>query len=168
MWIKVLLRREGFFAILTFDWPVWWFYRLWQHTCELTDVKLLSFPVWIDLLIPQSKKRTIHVYFPPSIRGWRDPRSLICLFWTCGLALSSHICTYLDNASVRIGEILESEMELNNSHDKYSAAVKNQVGRVPKEYRGSFISSWMILENLKQNALKVGSMQGKEKVSKSL
>ena len=99
------------------------------------------FPVWIDLLIPQSKKRTIHVYFPPSIRGWRDPRSLICLFWTCGLALSSHICTYLDNASVRIGEILESEMELNNSHGKYSAAVKNQVGRVPKEYRGSFISS---------------------------
>lgn len=44
---------------------------------------------------------------------------------------------YLDNASVRIGEILACEMELNNSHDKYAVAVKNQdgnlIGHVPKE-----------------------------------
>lgn len=118
-----------------------WFYRLWQHTCELTDVKLLSFSCLNRSLDSTVKKAYDSCLLSPSIRGWRDPRSLICLFWTCGLALSSHICTYLDNASVRIGEILESEMELNNSHDKYSAAVKNQVGRVPKEYRGSFISS---------------------------
>ena len=44
---------------------------------------------------------------------------------------------YLDNASVRIGEILACEMELDNSHDKYAVAVKNKdgnlVGHVPKE-----------------------------------
>ena len=44
---------------------------------------------------------------------------------------------YLDDASVRIGEILACEMELDNSHDKYAVAVKNQggnlVGHVPKE-----------------------------------
>ena len=44
---------------------------------------------------------------------------------------------YLDDASVRIGEILACEMELNHSHDKYAVAVKNQdgnlVGHVPKE-----------------------------------
>ena len=44
---------------------------------------------------------------------------------------------YLDNASVRIGEILACKMELDNSHDKYAVAVKNQdgnlVGHVPKE-----------------------------------
>ena len=44
---------------------------------------------------------------------------------------------YLDDASVRIGEILACEMELDNSHDKYAVAVKNQdgnlVGDVPKE-----------------------------------
>lgn len=44
---------------------------------------------------------------------------------------------YLDNASVRIGEILTSEMELDNPHDKYAVAVKNQdgnlVGHGPKE-----------------------------------
>lgn len=44
---------------------------------------------------------------------------------------------YLDNASVRIGEILTSEMELDNPHDKYAVAVKSQdgnlVGHGPKE-----------------------------------
>ena len=44
---------------------------------------------------------------------------------------------YLDDASVRIGEILACEMQLDNSHDKYAVAVKNQdgnlVGHVPKE-----------------------------------
>ena len=44
---------------------------------------------------------------------------------------------YLDNASVRIGEILACKMGLDNSHDKYAVAVKNQdgnlVGHVPKE-----------------------------------
>ncbi|KAK3698428.1 hypothetical protein QZH41_007970 [Actinostola sp. cb2023] len=44
---------------------------------------------------------------------------------------------YLDNASVRIGEILTCEMEHDNPHDKYAVAVKNQdgnlVGHVPKE-----------------------------------
>ena len=35
---------------------------------------------------------------------------------------------YLDNASVRIGEILACEMELDNSHDKFAVAVKNQDG----------------------------------------
>ena len=44
---------------------------------------------------------------------------------------------YLDNASVRIVEIFACEMELDNSHDKYAVAVKNQdgnlVGHVPKE-----------------------------------
>ena len=44
---------------------------------------------------------------------------------------------YLDDASVRNGEILACEMELDNSHDKYAVAVKNQdgnlVGHVPKE-----------------------------------
>lgn len=44
---------------------------------------------------------------------------------------------YLDNVSVRIGEILACEMELNNSHDKYAVSVKNQdgnlIGHVPKE-----------------------------------
>ena len=44
---------------------------------------------------------------------------------------------YLDNASVRIGQILACEMELDNSHDKQPVAVKNQdgnlVGHVPKE-----------------------------------
>ena len=36
---------------------------------------------------------------------------------------------YLD-ASVRIGEILACEMELDNSHDKYAVAVKNQDGNL--------------------------------------
>ena len=44
---------------------------------------------------------------------------------------------YLDNASVRISEILACEMELDNSHYKYAVAIKNQdgnlVGHVPKE-----------------------------------
>ncbi|CAH3025552.1 unnamed protein product, partial [Porites evermanni] len=44
---------------------------------------------------------------------------------------------YLDNVSVQVGEILACEMELDNSHDKYAVAVKNQdgnlVGHVPKE-----------------------------------
>ena len=39
--------------------------------------------------------------------------------------------------AVRIGEILACEMELDNPHDKYAVAVKNQdgnlVGHVPKE-----------------------------------
>ena len=35
---------------------------------------------------------------------------------------------YLDNASVRIGEILACEMELANSHDRFAVAVKNQDG----------------------------------------
>ena len=35
---------------------------------------------------------------------------------------------YLDNASVRIGEILACEMELDNSHKKYAVAVKTQDG----------------------------------------
>ena len=32
---------------------------------------------------------------------------------------------YLDDASVRIGEILSCEMELDNSHDKCAMVVKN-------------------------------------------
>ena len=44
---------------------------------------------------------------------------------------------YLDDASVRIGEILACEMELDNSYDKCAVVVKNQdgnlVGHVPKE-----------------------------------
>ena len=72
---------------------------------------------------------------------------------------------YLDDASVRIGEILACEMELDNSHDKYAVAVKNMYQR---NYPGSFISFLMILENLRQNALEIGSMPEKEKELKSL
>lgn len=49
---------------------------------------------------------------------------------------------YLDNASVRIGEILACEMELDNSHDKYAVAVKNRdgnlLGHVRKELSRPF------------------------------
>ena len=44
---------------------------------------------------------------------------------------------YLYDTSVRIGEILTCELELDNPHDRYAVAVKNQdgnlVGHVPKE-----------------------------------
>ena len=44
---------------------------------------------------------------------------------------------YLHDTSVRIGEILTCELELDNLHDKYAVGVKNQegnlVGHVPKE-----------------------------------
>ena len=80
--------------------------------------------------------------------------------------------TYLDDASVRIGEILACKMELDNSHDKYAVAVKNQdenlLDMYQRNYPGSFISFLMILENLRQNALEIGSMQEKEKELKSL
>ena len=79
---------------------------------------------------------------------------------------------YLDDASVRIGEILACKMELDNSHDKYAVAVKNQdenlLDMYQRNYPGSFISFLMILENLRQNALEIGSMQEKEKELKSL
>ena len=63
---------------------------------------------------------------------------------------------YLDDASVRIGEILACEMELDNSHDKCAVVVKNQDGNLvgQRNYPGSFISFLMILENLRQNELK--------------
>ena len=79
---------------------------------------------------------------------------------------------YLDNASVRIGEILACEMELDNSHDKYAVAVENQdgnlVGHVPKELSRLFHKFLNDFENLRQNALEIASMQGKEKELKSL
>ena len=54
---------------------------------------------------------------------------------------------YLDNASVRSGEILACEMEVDNSQDKYDMTVKNQdenlVGHVPKAVsKGSITLKW--------------------------
>ena len=34
---------------------------------------------------------------------------------------------YLDNSSAQIGEILTCQTELNNPHNKYAVAVKNQM-----------------------------------------
>ena len=52
---------------------------------------------------------------------------------------------YLDNSSAQIGEILTCQTELNNPHNKYAVAVKNQdgnvVSHVPKELSRLFISS---------------------------
>ena len=64
-------------------------------------------------------------------------------------------------------------MEVDNSQDKYAVTVKNQdenlVGHVPKELWRlfhKFLNDQM--ENLEENALEIGSMQGKEMELKSL
>ena len=78
---------------------------------------------------------------------------------------------YLDDASVRIGEILACEMELDNSHDMLwwsKTKMETWLDMYQRNYPGSFISFLMILENLRQNALEIGSMQEKEKELKSL
>ena len=60
-----------------------------------------------------------------------------CYFCTHNFEIDRWNSELAYNASVRIGEIFACEMELDNSHDKYAVAVKNQdgnlVGRVPKE-----------------------------------
>ena len=68
------------------------------------------------------------------------------------------------------GEILGSEKEFDNSHDKYAMAVKNQDGNVfeyvPKELSRLFHKLLMILENVEAectgNRLNEGKGKGVE------
>ena len=58
---------------------------------------------------------------------------------------------YLDSVSVRIGEILTCERELDNPHDKYAVAVKTQdgklVGHVPKELSRLFHNDSVVADD---------------------